>query len=238
MFRGLSSVLIGAGPSHALYFSTYEHFKTLFRKYDRSEHQHGAHAAAGVLATTAHDAFATPFDVVKQRMQISSSCCGGTPCASVANGSRVIFNDGLIRTATHILRTEGLKAFYVSYPTTLTMSIPYQCFQFITYEYTRKKLNPDGVYDPKSHIVAGATAGTVAACLTTPLDVAKTVLQTRGLVGTDSPLRHVSGLFEACGVIYRRRGLIGFTSGMTARVISIAPATAICWTTVSPKNLY
>ena len=44
----------------------------------------------------------------------------------------------------------------------------------------KRWLNPTNEYSPMSHIVSGGVAGAAAAALTTPLDVAKTVLQTRG----------------------------------------------------------
>src|SRR6266480_3167994 len=46
--------------------------------------------------------------------------------------------------------------------------------------YFRKVLTPLGHYVPKSHVIAGGLAGAIAAAATTPLDVAKTLLQTRG----------------------------------------------------------
>ncbi|OAJ36469.1 hypothetical protein, variant [Batrachochytrium dendrobatidis JEL423] len=214
LWRGMSSVVLGAGPSHALYFSVYEHFKGIFHTWDNTTHQHMSHAAAGVMATIAHDGFATPFDVIKQRMQMSP------------------VNTGLFASGMNVFRTEGIGAFFVSYPTTLMMSIPYQMIQFSTYEYFRKVLNPAGHYDPYSHIVAGAIAGGAASMVTNPLDVAKTLLQTRGLA-SDSALRQASGLIDAFKIIYQRNGLAGFTRGMQARVVANAPATAICWTTVS-----
>jgi solute carrier family 25 iron transporter 28/37 len=38
MWRGISSMVIGAGPSHALYFATYEHCKELFGGNSTDEH--------------------------------------------------------------------------------------------------------------------------------------------------------------------------------------------------------
>nr|KAJ3399598.1 Fe(2+) transporter [Polyrhizophydium stewartii] len=137
---------------------------------------------------------------------------------------------GLASTGMRILRTEGLRAFYVSYPTTLMMSIPYQSIQFATYEYMRSTLNPSGKYDPTSHIIAGGVAGAVASTITNPLDVAKTLLQTRGLA-SDSALRQASSLSDAFKIIYARSGFAGFARGVGARVLANAPSTAICWTT-------
>lgn len=38
--RGMSAVVVGAGPSHALYFSSYEYLKNTFTHYTKSERYH------------------------------------------------------------------------------------------------------------------------------------------------------------------------------------------------------
>ena len=75
--------------------------------------------------------------------------------------------------ARSVYAKEGLAAFYVSYPTTLTMSVPFTAVQFSVYESLKRLLNPDGSYSPLTHVTAGGIAGGVAAAVTTPLDVAK-----------------------------------------------------------------
>lgn len=72
-----------------------------------------------------------------------------------------------------VYRTEGLQAFYISYPTTLTMNVPFTAVQFSVYETLKDLLNPTGEYSPSTHVIAGGVAGGVAAAVTTPLDVAK-----------------------------------------------------------------
>ncbi len=72
-----------------------------------------------------------------------------------------------------VYRTEGLQAFYISYPTTLTMNVPFTAVQFSVYETLKGMLNPSGEYSPSTHVIAGGVAGGVAAAVTTPLDVAK-----------------------------------------------------------------
>lgn len=127
-----------------------------------------------------------------------------------------------------VFRNEGLAAFYVSYPTTLAISIPFNAIQFTVYEQVKRFMNPGGEYSPSSHIVAGAVAGAVAAAVTTPLDVAKTILQTRG-TSKEADIRGVRGMFDAFRVIGSRDGLKGFTRGLTPRVMTIMPSTALCW---------
>lgn len=58
--------------------------------------------------------------VVKQRMQAH-----GSQFRTVADTFRTVY------------RNEGLVAFYVSYPTTLTMTVPFTAVQFSTYEFIK-----------------------------------------------------------------------------------------------------
>jgi solute carrier family 25 (mitochondrial iron transporter), member 28/37 len=134
----------------------------------------------------------------------------------------------VITCARAVLRNEGMGAFYVSYPTTLAISIPFNAIQFTMYEQCKRFMNPRGEYSPASHIVSGAVAGAVAAAVTTPLDVAKTILQTRG-TSSESDIRNVGGMIDAFRVIWRRDGLKGFGRGLTPRVLTIMPSTALCW---------
>ena len=127
-----------------------------------------------------------------------------------------------------VFRTEGFTAFYVSYPTTLCMTVPFTALQFMAYESISKTMNPTGRYDPYTHCAAGGLAGGFAAGLTTPLDVIKTLLQTRG-TATDPELRNVSGLWQAAAIIKGRDGYRGFFRGLKPRIITTMPSTAICW---------
>jgi asparaginyl-tRNA synthetase len=134
----------------------------------------------------------------------------------------------LAHCAKDVFRKEGFTAFYVSYPTTLCMTVPFTALQFTAYESLSKVFNPTGRYDPYTHCFAGGIAGGVAAGITTPLDVIKTLLQTRGSAA-DAELRNVKGLWEAAAIIRRRDGWRGFLRGLKPRVVTTMPSTAICW---------
>ncbi|KAJ3092464.1 Fe(2+) transporter, partial [Physocladia obscura] len=213
LWRGVNSVVLGAGPAHALSFGVYEHFKVVFGA-DLEGSGLLRPAIAGACSTIAHDGLMTPFDVIKQRLQLSSGSQFSTTLAC----------------AKQILRTEGIQAFYVSYPTTLAMNIPFHMIHFSTYEAIKKRMNPCGRYDPFTHCVAGGVAGGLAAGLTTPLDVVKTLLQTRG-VSEDSGVQAVRGFVGAVRLVAEREGTGGFFKGLGARVLTNVPATAISWTT-------
>lgn len=61
LWKGVNSVVLGAGPAHALHFATYEFCKDYFGA-NSSGHHPLASAAAGACATLAHDSLMNPFD--------------------------------------------------------------------------------------------------------------------------------------------------------------------------------
>jgi len=210
LWRGVSSVILGAGPAHAVHFGMYEAVKDLAGGNEQGN-QWLATSLAGASATIASDALMNPFDVIKQRMQVHKS-----EFRSVFTCARVVY------------RNEGITAFYVSYPTTLTMTIPFTAVQFTVYEQLKKLMNPSGEYSPVAHMIAGGLSGGVAAGVTTPLDVAKTILQTRG-TSHDKEIRNVRGMADAFRIIWQRDGMKGFARGLSPRVLTFMPSNALCW---------
>lgn len=134
----------------------------------------------------------------------------------------------IVSCARTVWRAEGLRAFYISYPTSISIMVPFNGLQILAYDSISKYWNPTGKYDPVTHCGAGALAGGFAAAATTPLDVIKTTLQTRGSA-VDADLRNVSGIRDAASVIFRREGMSGFFRGLKPRVLAAMPSTAICW---------
>lgn len=243
LWRGISSVFIGAGPAHAVYFAVYESVKQtlIANPYFNDElttnkadcgnpkHYHSPliTSIAGASATTTSDALMNPFDVIKQRMQLF-----GSKYKSFSSCAR------------DILKREGFKAFYVSYPTTLIMNVPFTATNFTVYESMSKLLNPDKRHDPLSHCLAGGVAGGCAAAITTPLDVIKTLLQTRGALSATSAapnaanVESINSFRKGAVYIYRTAGLKGFMRGLRPRVVANMPSTAISWTSYEMAKFY
>lgn len=210
LWRGVGSVVLGAGPAHALYFAAYERAKAALVQ--QASREPIAVGAAGVCATVIADTFMTPFDVVKQRMQVHGSV-----------------HRGVWSCARDILRREGLGGFFVSLPATLILNAPFHAIQFPVYESVRSLLvRGDDArqprYSPLAHVVAGGVAGGTAAFCTTPIDVVKTTLQTRNLLDG-----RISGMREAIRVLLRERGPSAFLMGAVPRTLTFVPGTAICW---------
>ena len=106
---------------------------------------------------------------------------------------------GLIDCVTKIRAEEGFKAFYRSYFTQLNMNIPFQVTHLVTYDYLQSKLNPDREYSPMTHSISGAIAGATAAAITTPLDVCKTLINTRECCNPDEPCKSINSINKTGG---------------------------------------
>lgn len=207
--RGIQVVVGGAGPAHALYFTCYEKTKKVLANGQRGSHF--THGIAGGVATFAHDAVMTPIDVIKQRMQVY-----GSPYKSCAHCTMDVYTK------------EGLRAFYRSYTTQLTMNLPFQIVHFIVYEKMQDILNHNRDYNPLSHVISGGLAGATSAAVTMPLDVCKTLLNTQECCARRQ-VSYINGMAAAFRTVYEFQGVWGFFRGLQARVIFQMPATAISW---------
>lgn len=136
---------------------------------------------------------------------------------------------GAFNCARTIFKLEGIRAFYRSYTTQLSMNIPFQVTHFVSYEYLQDHFNYERRYNPTSHMVSGAGAGVIAACITNPLDVAKTLLNTRAQHRTLNSERKLTGMLSAMVEIFHTVGVRGYFRGVSARVLYQMPSTAICW---------
>ncbi|GMM54856.1 Fe(2+) transporter [Maudiozyma humilis] len=213
LWRGVQSVILGAGPAHAVYFATYEYAKEkLIAPGDINSHQPLRTAAAGAMATIAADALMNPFDTIKQRIQLNTS-------SSVWQLARDIYV------------AEGPRAFYLSYPTTLAMNVPFAACNFMIYESATKFLNPTNEYNPLVHCLCGGISGAACAAITTPLDCVKTVLQVKGSSSVElAAMRNADTFAKASAALYQTYGARGFWRGLKPRVVANMPATAISWT--------
>ncbi|CAH8524808.1 unnamed protein product [Schistosoma turkestanicum] len=218
--KGSGAVIWGAGPAHAVYFGCYEKMKSSLATAPIGS-THVNHMIAGTCATLLHDAVMTPADAVKQRLQIYNS-----PYHNSLDCLR------------RVCLTEGPSVLYRAYFTQLSMNIPYQTIHFVCYEHVQSLINPSRQYLPWTHVVSGGIAGCFAAAFTNPLDVCKTLLNTQDRClsnnvcfthCTQSSKPELRGLFSAAMYIYRIIGLRGFTRGISARILTAVPGTALSW---------
>eukprot|EP00741_Cyanophora_paradoxa_P021351 tig00021348_g20610.t1 len=230
LYKGIPARMLYVAPAAAVSFAVYEEVKSALRP--REGHAHWLSPlvplAAGFAARVFGTATRTPFDVVKQRLQVQGSSAG------VYKGTVDAFRT--------IARSEGLRGMFAGYGVTLLRDAPFAMIYFTSYELFKRAQGglraapadaPAGraASDPElgtgNFLLAGAAAGVLASTCTSPLDVIKTRLQTQGMRQGG---RQYAGLKDAVATIWREEGARGFTRGLAARYLYIAPAASITFT--------
>ncbi|ORC93408.1 putative mitochondrial carrier protein [Trypanosoma theileri] len=211
LYRGFAPVIFSAVPSHGAHFGTYEAAKRVF-----GEDTNLGIMVSASCAVAAHDTISTPFDVIKQRMQM--------------DGMRRFSSS--LQCATNIISTEGTRALFVSLPTTIIMNVPHYAIYWMVYEGFLSYLGGDrrdrSSELAKDYVFAGLLAGAMASFVSSPFDVAKTQLQ----LGRETDLLSV---FQN---IMRRRGVRGFFAGVSARILATAPSGALTMFTYETVKKY
>jgi len=211
--RGATVIGTGCIPAHIGLFTMYEIGKSQVLA-DKMKSDSVSLALRGMLcgaaAAVIHDAILTPYDVVKQRLQL-----------------------GMYHSPWHcfraMLREEGPVSFYRSLPVTLLSNVPNVAVLAAINESLKS------AWDLKArkgshgwYFLVGGIAGGIAAGVTCPLDVIKTRLQTaRGTNGEGM----VRGAIDTGRQIWRSQGIAGLYLGWQPRVLAAAPSAALCWGT-------
>jgi len=195
------------------------------------------HFLAGAAGGTAGAVLTCPLEVVKTRLQSSSSNFGKryapvTPCltsisysTSSAIGtvtpsceSIVIRqtrtpNLGLYQNLKCIVQNEGPKALFKGLGPNLVGVAPSRAIYFWAYSQSKRVLNESGLIQPDSpfvHILAAASAGFSSSTFTNPIWFIKTRLQ------LDQQINSRLTALQCMSRIYREHGIFGFYKGITA----------------------
>lgn len=234
LWRGLSPTLAMAIPANVIYFAGYDwlrsspHSPFVGRVSDMYQPVVGA-SAARVLAAVA----VSPLEMLRTRMQATSSSDKG-----VLRSTMIGLKD--------MVSTEGYLSLWRGLTLTLWRDVPFSAFYWWGYEYGRKRLDDARQKSAAvlgkekraelSHaalltdsFLAGATAGAIAAFVTTPFDVGKTRQQTV----VNDPSGRLKSVPENMTMprflyhIYCSEGAAGLFKGWAARCLKVAPASAI-----------
>jgi len=213
-YKGFTIVCLLSTPAHSLYFAGYEFGKSrLFRDVNSSPL---SHFLSGMTAELAGACCWVPMDVIKQKLQIQSG-----------------FNDsysGTWNCAKTIVKEEGPMGLYRGLGASLLTYAPFVGMYFMTYEKSKVMFSSHMQIETHKlpfwiHLFSGALAGAIAAIITNPLDLVKTRIQTqRSGITLSAKYRRV---IPSIRLIYGEEGLSAFGKGMLARVLWIAPGTAI-----------
>ncbi len=175
------------------------------------------HVVSGVIAELAGAFVWTPMDVVKQRLMVTTSAR----------------YRGTLHCLTTIARTEGVRGLLKGYTIGVAVYGPFAGVYFGCYEHMKVVMtnvlngykaggsyNKDNLPFP-AVMFCGAWAGTWSAFVTCPLDVIKTRYQVSEGESAFANSR------QAAKQLLATEGVAGLFKGLTARVLWMAPGSAI-----------
>jgi solute carrier family 25 protein 39/40 len=225
LWGGLSPTLMVAIPGSILFFVAYEEVRRAVAPATAPLREWGAAAAACVAGATARTAtvlLASPLELLRTQAQNAPARLG------VARGLAAIARS-----------PAGLGGLWRGASATLARDIPFSAVYWSAYEVARRAIDGavadhdgggrggggGGVRVFMSAFAAGASAGTLAAFMTTPMDVVKT----RRQVGVTASGRDGGGytLGRELGAIARAEGVAGLFRGLAPRLVKVAPSCAV-----------
>ncbi|KAK9797945.1 putative Mitochondrial carrier domain-containing protein [Seiridium cardinale] len=167
--------------------------------------------------------FTYPLDIVRTRLSIQSA-------SFAALGDRPKGNlPGMWPTLVAMYKQEGgVSALYRGIIPTVAGVAPYVGLNFMTYEYVRKVLTPEGDENPSAwrKLLAGGLSGAVAQTCTYPFDVLRRRFQINTMSGMGYQYKSI---FDAVRVIVGQEGIRGMYKGLVPNLLKVAPSMAANW---------
>lgn len=215
IYSGIGSVAIASAPTAALFFVTYEYSKDKLYYHLGNDNNSNINKHKMLLNSIVSS--------ISSGIGESIACIIRVPVENIKQNLQA----GLFKNNTLAIKTiynrNGITGFYTGYSTTLAREIPFAFIQFPLYELLKLKLlsikqkqdNSIKVSGLECAII-GSICGSIAAALTTPLDVCKTRLMLQQTNKADS-----TSIIQLMKSIYRRDGMKGLFSGVIPRVMWI-----------------
>lgn len=188
-YKGLGPQLCGTVPDKAVSLATREYVKGKFA----DPNAFVASLASAVCSGITQSVVMNPVEIVKVRMQIDSSL-----------------------NAAGVIRELGLRGVYRGYSACVSRDVMFAATYFTLYDYSKRKLQIEDGSSLGWAMAAASTAGIPAAFFSTPLDVLKTRMQSRGAVAS-------LGFIATFKQVYSEGGMDALFSGWGPRIGRIAP---------------
>jgi len=215
LYRGLTASVVGSIPSVCIYLTSYEIAKQHLLQYEVVQKSPFlAFLSAGMFAETMACAIFVPVDVIKERLQVQSNL-------------KIYNYSGGWDALKTIGRTEGIRGIYRAYGATIASFGPFSALYFMFYEqFKRLSVGTAKEIDFWPSLLCSATAGSLAAWVTNPLDMAKVRMQVVRASKGHSKFAYKS-MFHGIGLIYKEEGFRALFQGSLARIMFHTPNTAI-----------
>ena len=216
-FKGFSCTLLASFTANGAYFYVYERLKYTLRT-KKLLNDDLIPFLSAFIGGICQDIVYIPCDVVRTRMQL------GTNQYDYKN-----IYDGLYK----IVQREGVGKLYIGGPAFLVLDIIHTSLTFGFYELFLKKFRsyiPGNIkqneFNLPLSIICSASAASISAIVTNPLDLIVTRMQMVNTV-TESPV----SIYGNIRRIYSNEGLTGFMKGYSGRVLYYSWAAVILFPT-------
>lgn len=214
LWSGLPPTLVMAVPATVIYFTCYDQLTALLKS-KLGENERHIPILAGIVARFGAVTVISPLELIRTKMQ----------------SKRFSYNE-LHQFISKKVSEDGWISLWRGWTPTLLRDVPFSAMYWYNYELIRKWLCVKyGLYEPTFMVnfTSGALSGSFAAVLTLPFDVVKTQKQTHLWMYESHKISvplHMS-TWAIMKNIVAKNGLSGLFTGLTPRLIKIAPACAI-----------
>lgn len=216
LYAGLPPTLMLAIPSTVLYYTSYDYMVHEGKK-RYPELAIVMPLLAGSSARIVAATIVSPLELVKTRMQGHGSNFQGK---------------GIYHTLRTAMQQQGVGAIYRGLNATLARDVPFSAIYWTCFEQIRQSLEakfPETTKIQQS-FGAGAMAGAIAATITTPFDVVKTLQQVDGTMNMST--------LDVLRRLVQTQGPAAVMTGLSARLAKIVPSCAIMISSYEIGKLY
>ncbi|KAJ8358758.1 hypothetical protein SKAU_G00152830 [Synaphobranchus kaupii] len=213
LYRGMGAPLLGVAPMMAISFFGYGLGKQLLQPDPRATLTYQQIYLSGMLAGVCTTVIVTPGERIKCLLQVQSS-------------SGQLKYAGPLDCAVRLYKEQGIRSVYKGTVLTLIRDVPSSGLYFLTYEYVKSALTPEGqsvteLSTPRI-LLAGGFAGILNWLVALPPDVLKSNFQT----AAEGRYR---GLRDVLSHLIREEGACALYKGFNAVMLRAFPANAACF---------
>ncbi|XP_070521751.1 mitochondrial glutathione transporter SLC25A40 isoform X2 [Cardiocondyla obscurior] len=222
LWSGLSPTLVLAVPATVVYFVSYEQLRLFLKdSYNQKFKKRGTNMEqpfwipmlAGGTARIWAATLVSPLELIRTKMQ-----------------SQKLSYAEITQTLKTFVRYSGISGLWMGLSSTLLRDVPFSAIYWFNYESIKRLYSSYGSQQTFTfNLTAGAIAGSIAAVFTIPFDVVKTHRQIEmgeKEIYSDKPVR-TSTTWSTIQRIYQQNGFKGLFTGLTPRLVKVAPACAI-----------
>ncbi|XP_053704420.1 mitochondrial carnitine/acylcarnitine carrier protein isoform X1 [Synchiropus splendidus] len=213
LYKGMGAPLAGVAPMMAISFFGFGLGKQLQQSDPGKPLTHSQIFLSGCLAGVFTTVIVAPGERIKCLLQVQA-------------GSAKSRYTGPVDCAVRLYKEQGIRSVYKGTVLTLIRDVPSNGLYFLTYEYLKNVLTPEGqsvsqLSTPKI-LLAGGVAGILNWTIALPPDVLKSNFQT----AADGKY---TGLVDVLRTLLREEGPKGLYKGFNAVFLRAFPANAACF---------